>query len=239
MNTNIVQLPLTELNEEEDNINIKVSIKKRSRLLYEENEENDTKIDEDKINKMVNLFDKQKYNFTTFENKDPNSISYIVDRVLSQSQCIKLGLTLEKFLTDIILNENKNLENIKPKNKQGYKEKDHLFKDEYNKTIYYAELKSNLNLDTEKSKETYIKCIKIYNDLKNEYKDYSVKMFLVGVRYYKKGIIPKNISKRYETIKDNLIGVNEYFKELNLNISFNNENEYRYFVNKIVDKCYN
>ena len=44
------------------------------------------------------------------------------------------------------------LKNIKSNTKKGDKETDHLFIDDLNKNIYYAELKSNLNLDTEKRK---------------------------------------------------------------------------------------
>ena len=50
--------------------------------------------------------------------------------------------------------KNTQYKNIKEKNTKGKKETDHLFMDVNNKIIYYAEIKSNLNLDTEKSNET-------------------------------------------------------------------------------------
>lgn len=83
--------------------------------------------------------------------KDFCSLSYLSEKKLSQSDCIKLGNAIEKILSDLIIKKT-NLVNIKEKNKKNYKEKDHLFKDEKNKIIYYAELKGNLNLDSEKSK---------------------------------------------------------------------------------------
>ena len=44
--------------------------------------------------------------------KDYNSLSYLINRDLSQSDCIKLGTGSEKVLIDIILKNNQNLENI-------------------------------------------------------------------------------------------------------------------------------
>ena len=97
----------------------------------------------------------------------------MIKRELSQSDCIKLGNGLEKIFYDIVLQYTK-LKDIKPKNKKGKKEKDHLFCDETNKIIYYAEFKSNINLDTEKSKSTYQKCLNIVIELKEKYPDYTI-----------------------------------------------------------------
>ena len=97
--------------------------------------------------------------------KDFNSLSYLVDKSLSQSDCIKLGIAVEKVFSDMILKYT-HLVNIKPKNIKDKKEKDHLFMDVENKTIYYSELKANINLDTEKSKSTYKKCFSIVEELK-------------------------------------------------------------------------
>ena len=110
--------------------------------------------------------------------KDINSLSYLIKRELSQSDCIKLGTGLEKILYDIVLQYTK-LKDIKPKNKKGKKEKDHLFCDEDNNIIIYSELKSNINLDTEKSKSTYQKCLNIVNELEEKYSDYTIKWGLV------------------------------------------------------------
>ena len=144
--------------------------------------------------KISRIIRKNKYINNCSSNKkiDINSLSYLIDYDLSQSDCIKIGIGIENILKDFIL-ENTNLKNIKTKNKKGIKEKDHLFMDINKKIIYYAEIKSNLNLDTEKSKQTYKKCLDIEKELQEEYKDYEIKMFLVGVRYYEKKIIPKTI----------------------------------------------
>ena len=163
----------------------------------------------------------------------------MIKKEISQSDCIKLGFGIEKILKDIILIKNKNLVDIKPINKKGKKEIDHLFKDEINKIIYYSELKSNLNLDTEKSKITIEKCLYIFNELKEEYKDYDIKMFLIGLRYFDKNIIPKNIINKFVIIKENILGINDYLDILNINYKFENEEEYIEFINYIIDIMFN
>jgi hypothetical protein len=168
--------------------------------------------------------------------KDVNSISFLINKTLSQSECIKLGYGIEKVLCDII-KEFTTLINIRPKNTKGNKEKDHLFYDEKNKVIYYAELKSNINLYTEKSKMTYTKCLDIIENLKTEYNDCEIKWCIVACRYIRKEDIPKNLIKKFEKVKDNLFGINDYFKMLNLNLKFNIKN-YCLFLNKISDTMF-
>lgn len=177
-------------------------------------------------------------NCTSNKEKDINSLSYLICRELSQSDCIKLGTGIEKVLKDIILDKNKQLENIKPKNSKGQKEKDHLFKDEKNKIIYYAELKSNLNLDTEKCKSTSDKCELILDELKTEFSDYDIKMFLIGIRYYDKKIIPKIIMNKYKNIHNHVVGINDYLQELNTGIQFYDENDYKEFLNILANSMF-
>jgi len=187
--------------------------------------------------KISRIIRKNKYINNCCSNKkiDINSLSYLIDYELSQSDCIKIGI--ENILKDFIL-ENTNLKNIKTKNKKGIKEKDHLFMDINKKIIYYAEIKSNLNLDTEKSKQTYKKCLDIKKELQEEYKDYEIKMFLVGVRYYEKIIIPKTILKKYKEINNNLCGINEYFKYLSIKFKIFNEKDYKKILNYLVKKMF-
>jgi hypothetical protein len=61
--------------------------------------------------------------------KDPSSLSYLVSRDLSQSDCIKLGTGIEVVLKDVIAAWGcASLENIRPANQKGKKERDHLFR---------------------------------------------------------------------------------------------------------------
>ena len=168
---------------------------------------------------------------TSNKKKDPSSLSYLVDTKLSQSDCIKLGIGIEKYLIDII-QAYTTLDNIKEKNKKGKKETDHLFMDPTTKTIYYAELKANLNLDTEKSKSTYNKCLDIVSLLKETYPGYTIQWCLLGIRYTSRDTIPKIIRGRYSPIDANLYGINDYFTALNIPFQFTEES-YRQLVNVI------
>jgi len=171
--------------------------------------------------------------------KDISSLSYLIDsRELSQSDCIKLGHGLEKVIIDIVSEQNKKIQNIKPKNKKGEKEKDHLLKDDEKKIIYYSEVKSNLNLDTEKCKSTSDKCASILEKLKIEFPDYEIKMFLIGGRYYEKKMIPKNILDKYTVIDNHLIGINDYLDYFNVDLKFNDENEYKEFLNILANSMF-
>lgn len=174
-----------------------------------------------------------------FSNKkrDPTSLSYLIDTTLSQSDCIKLGIGIENLLKDLIIKFS-NLVNIKPKNKKGAKERDHLFCDHENKIIYYAELKANINLDTEKSISTSLKCLEIAKELGEKYKDYEIKWCLVGYRYIDITDIPVTIQKKYSRISKNLFGINQYLAMLHINIAFDGQT-YKNFLNDIARAMFN
>jgi hypothetical protein len=195
---------------------------------------------ENDVNDLKLIIDNNKYVKECISNKskDFNSLSSLVDMNLSQSDCIKFGNGMEKILNDVIITKNPQLKNIKPINKKGKKERDHLFKNEIVKTIYYAEIKSNLNLDTEKCKSTSDKCLQIYEELRLEYPDYIIKMYLVGTRYYDKTIIPKIIKNKYLSIEENVVGVNEYLTELGTNFIFETEILYKEFLNYLANSMF-
>jgi hypothetical protein len=186
------------------------------------------------------IIDKNVYisNIKNITCRDKSSFSYLINsNNISQSQCIKMGIVLEKILAETIVSSNKNLKSIKIPNKKGEKEKDHLFIDENKKIVYYAELKANLNLDTEKSKSTFKKCLSIKEELQTMYPNHEIKMCLVGLRYYSKNILPRTIKNKYLEIDDNLCGMNDYLKIVGLdNLSFEDEDHYKNFINYIYKK---
>lgn len=175
-------------------------------------------------------------NCTSNKSKDVHSLSSLVQRCLSQSDCIKLGTGLEKVLLDLIMT-NSAIKNIRPKNSKGKKERDHLFLNEATNTIYYAELKSNLNLDTEKCLSTSTKCLQILGELREEFPTHNICMFLVGVRYVDKSLMPKIITSKYSNIPDNVAGVNNYLQALGLPL-FESEASYASFVNQLADAMF-
>jgi len=187
---------------------------------------------------LTHIIDNNDYvkNCTSNKSKETHSLSSLIDRDLSQSDCIKLGTGLEKVVKDIVLAANPALTNIKPKNEKGKKERDHLFFDAETKTIFYAELKSNLNLDTEKCRSTSAKCVQILAELQAEYPDCKVEMFLLGVRYFERSLIPKIIGNKYQEIDANLVGMNDYFAALKVPITFSGEPEYKEFLNYFCQK---
>ena len=119
---------------------------------------------------------------------------------------------------------------------KGKIETDHLFMDTNKNIIYYAELKSNLNLDAEKTISTVKKCLMVKEKLQIAYPAYKIEMFLVCLRHLTKSTIIKKIKNKYIDIYDNLLGINEYL--LNIGIpqqkEFENEENYRKFINKFV-----
>lgn len=161
--------------------------------------------------------------------KDVNSMKFLIDRNLTQSQSIRLGTELENVFRDYIL---------KQTSMRGMNEKcitkqcDHLFMS--GKTIYYAELKCNLNLDSEKSVSTYKKCKQIKHELYSMYPNYQIRMFLVSLRFYKKELIPKNIQNKYKNIDENLCGISDYLVQLGLD-GFVDETEYKKFINEFAE----
>ncbi len=173
--------------------------------------------------------------FTPNSKKDINSLSYLIktDCTLSQSDCIKIGIAIEKVLVDVICSYNTGFVNIKSKNIKNKHERDHLFINEDTKTLVYSELKSNLNLDTEKSKTTVAKCLHVVSELKKEYPDYNIKWCLLGLRYNTRCNIPNKILYKYYEIEHNVYGINDYFKIFDISIKFTDE-EYSDFLNMIV-----
>jgi len=221
-------------------LNKMVEVVLRSLVVKEMMENMVKSIEEKNSLNWMKMVDTNSYIQSSISNKskDINSLSSLIHRDLSQSDCIKLGTGIEKVLVDCILAQNPNLENIKQKNKKGIKERDHLFKDEINKTIYYAELKSNLNLDTEKCKSTSAKCIQIVDELKSEFVDYDIELSLVGLRYFYTKDLPKNISNKYISIQNNVVGVNEYMTKLKAYPGFQTEEKYQEFLNYIADSMF-
>lgn len=207
-----------------------------------------TKLNIDDNNKLMssskNITDYNVFNIinnNTYINKIKNksesihSFSYLVTRKdLDQSQKITLGLCIEYLLNDIISQSKvwKNL-NTGEKQTKGLKQKDSLWINETTKTIIYAEYKANLELDTEKSVETDKKCRNIHNELEELYPGYSIKSYLVGLRYLKNDEdILCNILKKYKLTT--VLGVNDYLRLFSMKI-IENYDEYKKILDHITE----
>jgi hypothetical protein len=175
-------------------------------------------------------------------NRDVDSFYYLVDRQISHSDTIKLGITVEKIFRDVI-NMNPNLTDIKEKNKINVSEKDHLFLDKTNNKIYYAEVKGNLNLDTEKKYATRNKMEKIVKELKENYPGYTIQKYLFAPRYVTTELIPERIKKLYKSTKyadfiTYFIGVNDYLQALGIPYQFTSEDTYKKMINDLVNRLF-
>lgn len=146
---------------------------------------------------------------------------------------VKLGFFGEKFIKKLL--ELNNIEILEHKLQKINNEKidiDLLFK--YNNIIYYFELKSNLNLDSEKIKATICKCKKIEYFLQKKYPENNIKTGILNWSIYNN--IHNSKSKIF--IKNNLNIY--YFKNFLDIINFNWEEKdfYNYFLDlgKIIQK---
>jgi hypothetical protein len=173
--------------------------------------------------------------------KDDASLCSLVSRPTSQSDNIKLGIAMESMFRDITSKCNPGLENIKPKNKKGHKERDILFRCDKTKQIYYAEAKSNINLDTEKSASTARKIISINEELRQQFPGYTINACLLALRYVNKEDIPQNLLNKYTAIDGFVFGVNDFLSLVGIPkevVSFTFET-YIVFVNKVAEKISN
>lgn len=150
------------------------------------------------------------------------SISSLINIPLSQSQCIRLGTIVEKILR-LFLDSHAGITDIRPTNKKGMKERDHLFIADGEKI--YAELKCNLNLDTEKRKKT---CKKV-NDISIEE---SCDGYLLAVRYLNE--LPEKIMKSYNSV--NIISISDYFRLFNIPCPFGSDLEFKIWLNQMARK---
>lgn len=166
--------------------------------------------------------------------RNPDSFYSLIDRDLSQSDAIKIGFAIEKIFREIILT-NPDLEDIRKKNIKGVKEKDHLFRNKNTGAVFYAEVKSNLSLDTEKLPATIDKIKGITAGLQTEYakhdEEIEIKTFLFAPRYFRSEEIPQTQLTRFapliEETNIQLVGVNDYLAALGIEYQIESEAAYK------------
>ena len=163
----------------------------------------------------------------------PGSISHLLygSKPSEQSINIKLG-KFGEFLSKELINYASNLKMLQcgvQKINDKKKDVDLLFKNEVTKTIYYRELKGNIELDTEKLPATIEKCKEIELSLKTSYSDYSINCGILNWSVYNRKILVAGLSniKAFENggIK---IDHMEDFLEI-IDIIWTEEDYYDYF----------
>lgn len=148
-----------------------------------------------------------------------------------QSIYIKLG-RFGEFLSKELVKNNNNLELLQCGVQiinSSKKDIDLLFKDEIKKTIYYRELKANIELDTEKLPATINKCKEIKNSLKTKYLEYNIDYGILNWSVYNREILSIGLSniKTFETNGIKIDHMEDFLKIIN--IVWNKKNFYAYF----------
>lgn len=128
----------------------------------------------------------------------PGSLPYALFGAIpsTASLYIKLGRNFEKWFKYVV-GETDGFDLLSDGLTNGIvagkkKDVDFIFKNESTKTIYYRELKSNTELDTEKLPATIEKIKKISTYLNNMYSDYKVDCGLLTWSVYDRDMLPAN-----------------------------------------------
>jgi hypothetical protein len=142
----------------------------------------------------------------------PGSLPYALFGAIpsTASLYIKLGRNFEKWFKYLV-SETNGFELLSDGLTKGIvagkkKDVDFIFKDESTKTIYYRELKSNTELDTEKLPATVDKIKKISIYLNELYTEYNVDCGLLTWSVYDRDMLPAN-DARLKTFKEADINV--------------------------------
>jgi len=154
------------------------------------------------------------------------SLTYLIQHLnLNQSQKIKIGKGLECFLNDLIITD-KDWIKIYPLFDFNC-QIDELLMNQSTKIIIYSEYKANLALDSQKRTAMYTHCTLIQDKLKNMYPDYTIKTYIVNLRFLDTSDIPKSIMQRFKKYNNllNITGLNNYLNNFNVK-NFSSYNEY-------------
>jgi hypothetical protein len=204
------------------------------------------------ITELINLVDSILY-ITPKSKKenssDYDSLSFLVEKKLTQSESIKLGISLETFFRNLILAKGNikylfdiNLKNMRLvsviKSSQYIGKKDHLYVNHDKKHVIYFKPKSNLNFDSEKLKAMINNTKKTFNDLKEFFPEYQIDWYIFGMRYFDKYEISYKIKNKYKDIYDNIICVNELLKMLDIDLNISRKN-YQNMVKHILSRIQN
>jgi hypothetical protein len=149
---------------------------------------------------------------------------FLGSRKSTASIWIKIGRNFEKWFKYIVYDCGLTpLPDGIIKNVIGNKSKDIdlLFMNEVDKIIYYRELKSNLELDTEKLKATYDKINKISEFLKKTYPTFKLDVSLFIWAVYSESDLPKKYNSKIKECNQNGVSVSfpsDLFELINADI---------------------
>tara|TARA_B110000971_G_scaffold144468_1_gene147653 strand:- start:825 stop:1493 length:669 start_codon:yes stop_codon:yes gene_type:complete len=176
------------------------------------------------LQRITTNYFKDKRPKKTFENFE--SINNLVNITITQSQSIRLGTSIEDLLRIYISHETQ-WTDIKPVNQKGVKERDHLFSrilEDGKIEKIYSELKSNLQLDSEKRAKTASKV----KDIIDEENCYGC---ITALRHFSPETLDKSTNTNfYKERGVDVLTVQEYFGVLNIACPFENAEAYEAWV---------
>jgi hypothetical protein len=128
----------------------------------------------------------------------PGSISHLLygEKPSEQSINIKFG-RLGEFISKEFIKANENLELLHcgvQKINDKKKDVDLIFRNKETKTIYYRELKGNIELDTEKLPATINKCKEIEQSLQSTHPEYVINCGVLNWSVYNRQILTAGLS---------------------------------------------
>tara|TARA_R100000005_G_C4964081_1_gene179619 strand:- start:514 stop:1101 length:588 start_codon:yes stop_codon:yes gene_type:complete len=171
----------------------------------------------------------------------PGGLPYLLfgeGKVSTQSLFIKIGRNFEKWFKFIVEDAGMTLlPDGVVKNVIGKKSKDIdlIFRDD--DTIYYREMKSNLELDTEKLPATYEKIQLITKYVEKEYPGYKVDSSLLHWSVYEPSILPTKYNTKVKECGKHGVKVSypiDLFKTISVDIS---DKEYYNFFRELGGMC--
>ena len=178
----------------------------------------------------------------------PGSIKYLLwgQRPSRQSVSVKLGKTGEQIFKYIIENFSEykllqcGVQLIDNKNQK--KDFDLVFQDEINKVIYFRELKSNIELDTEKIVSTFEKVDgELKEWLEKKYTGYSIDVGILNWSIYNRNIPNLKTKSHIKKCEDNNVKVDhveDMFKLTNLKWEQEDWENYWLGVGTEIDKIF-
>lgn len=179
---------------------------------------------------MVSIYDHTYEFFTRNPNRKISNHSESLKSLLSceinQQQSIRLGNAVERILMSHIQASGVwNDVRIRPQKNE--KERDHLFQNQEGEKVY-VEVKSNLQLDSEKKKETKRKVVYIANQE-------NTKPRILALRYFDESEM--RVSRQINYYKNDgidVISISCYFKDvLHIKCPFDNADEYVNWLNYV------
>ena len=172
----------------------------------------------------------------------PGTISWLLygEKPSEQSINIKMG-HFGEFLAKELIKCKPNLQLLtcgvqKINNKN--KDVDLIFKNEETKTIYYRELKSNIELDSEKLPATINKCKEIEKCLKTEHSDYTIDCGIINWSVYNRSKLTSGLSniKSFENAGVKIDHMQDFLQIIDINWI---ETDFYDYFREIGKKCLN